>query len=117
MQLKSCLKRFFPVEKLLRDIRLLRIYEGTSEIQRMIVAGHVMGAYQPVMPPLEDIPVDGGPELPAGDAPTGGRPAWRCKVCGYVHYADEAPEACPYCFMPAGAFTPARGTGARSDEA
>lgn len=31
--------KMFPVEKLMRDIRLYRIYEGTSEIQRMILAG------------------------------------------------------------------------------
>ena len=22
---------------------------------------------------------------------------WRCKVCGYVHTGDNAPEACPQC--------------------
>ena len=45
--------RFFPVEKLLRDIRLLKIYEGTSEVQRIIVSGFVLNHYRPVMPPLE----------------------------------------------------------------
>lgn len=33
-----------PVEQLYREIRALRIYEGTSEIQRIIIAGQVMAA-------------------------------------------------------------------------
>ncbi|MCJ7547725.1 MAG: acyl-CoA dehydrogenase family protein [Deltaproteobacteria bacterium] len=49
--------RMFPFEKLLRDIRLLMIYEGTSEVQRLIVAGHALGNYKPVMPPLEDLAI------------------------------------------------------------
>jgi len=31
----------FPVEKLLRDVKLNQIYEGTNEIQRVIVARHI----------------------------------------------------------------------------
>ena len=23
--------------------------------------------------------------------------AWRCAVCGYIHYGDEAPEVCLIC--------------------
>lgn len=46
----------FPLEKLYRDTRLLRIYEGTSEIQRMIVSGYIMNGYHPAMPALEDFP-------------------------------------------------------------
>lgn len=34
--------RGVPVERLYRDVRLLRIYEGTSEIQRLIVGGHML---------------------------------------------------------------------------
>ena len=29
----------FPVERIYRDVRLLRLYEGTSEIQRLIIGG------------------------------------------------------------------------------
>jgi alkylation response protein AidB-like acyl-CoA dehydrogenase len=31
-----------PVERLYREIRALRIYEGTSEIQKLVIAGQVM---------------------------------------------------------------------------
>jgi acyl-CoA dehydrogenase len=33
----------YPVEKLMRDAKLLQIYEGTSQIQRMVIARHVLG--------------------------------------------------------------------------
>jgi len=33
-----------------------------------------------------------------------GKSAWRCRICGYVHYDNEAPEECPYCFFPKTAF-------------
>ena len=32
----------YPVEKLLRDVKLNQIYEGTNEIQRLIIARHVL---------------------------------------------------------------------------
>jgi alkylation response protein AidB-like acyl-CoA dehydrogenase len=32
-----------PVERLYREIRALRIYEGTSEIQRLVIAGQILG--------------------------------------------------------------------------
>jgi len=28
-----------PVERIYREVRLLRLYEGTSEIQRLIIGG------------------------------------------------------------------------------
>lgn len=35
-----------PVERLYREIRALRIYEGTTEIQQLVIAGQVLGAYK-----------------------------------------------------------------------
>jgi acyl-CoA dehydrogenase len=95
--------KMFPIEKLLRDARLFRIYEGTSEVQRYIVSGYAMNVYQPVMPPLEDLPIhrETDPTEAEGDA---GQTAWRCRICGYVHYGEEPPEECPYCFFPDSAF-------------
>ncbi|HEV8324927.1 MAG TPA: acyl-CoA dehydrogenase family protein [Myxococcota bacterium] len=34
----------YPVEKLMRDAKLLQIYEGTSQIQRVVIARHVFSA-------------------------------------------------------------------------
>ncbi len=34
----------YPVEKLMRDAKILQIYEGTSQIQRMVIAKSVFGA-------------------------------------------------------------------------
>jgi len=33
----------YPVEKLMRDAKLLQIYEGTSQVQRMVIARHLRG--------------------------------------------------------------------------
>jgi acyl-CoA dehydrogenase len=95
--------KMFPIEKLLRDARLYRIYEGTSEVQRYIVSGYAMNVYQPVMPPLEDLPIHRERE-PADAADKEGATVWRCRICGYVHYGDEPPDECPYCFLPKSVF-------------
>jgi len=95
--------KMFPIEKLLRDTRLFRIYEGTSEIQRYIVAGYALNAYKPVMPPLEELPVHREMD-PAGLQGDQSTTAWRCRICGHVHYGEEPPEECPYCFFPKTAF-------------
>jgi acyl-CoA dehydrogenase len=33
----------YPVEKLMRDAKLLQIYEGTAQIQRMVIARQILG--------------------------------------------------------------------------
>jgi alkylation response protein AidB-like acyl-CoA dehydrogenase len=33
----------FPVERYYRDVRVFTIYEGTSEIQRKVIANHIIG--------------------------------------------------------------------------
>jgi len=96
--------KMFPIEKLLRDIRLLRIYEGTSEVQRIVVAGYLMNKYRAAVPPLEDLPLHREYDPLDDKAPQAGQKVWRCRICGHVHYGDEAPEACPYCFFPQTAF-------------
>ncbi|MBU1713957.1 MAG: acyl-CoA dehydrogenase family protein [Proteobacteria bacterium] len=90
--------KMYPVEKLYRDIRLYKIYEGTSEIQRMIVSGHVLAGYQSVMPSLEDLPIHREKD-PLAVKATKKSTAWRCPICGYIHYGKEAPDECPYCFF------------------
>lgn len=32
----------FPVEKFMRDAKLLQIYEGTNQIQRVVIARHTL---------------------------------------------------------------------------
>ena len=34
--------REYPVEKLMRDAKVMQIYEGTSQVQRMIIAKQLM---------------------------------------------------------------------------
>jgi len=39
--------REYPVEKLMRDAKLIQIYEGTSQIQRMVIAREIFGGLSP----------------------------------------------------------------------
>ena len=34
-----------PVERLYREIRALRIYEGTTEVQQLVIAAQVLAEY------------------------------------------------------------------------
>jgi len=92
--------KMFPIEKLLRDTRLFSIYEGTSEIQRIIVAGFLLNSYEHAMPSFDDVPmlIGKNPFFDSENAPESDA-AWRCPVCGHIHYGSEAPEECPYCFV------------------
>ncbi len=97
--------KMFPLEKLFRDIRLLKIYEGTSEVQRLIVSGHALSSYEPVMPSLADLPMMKRlTEAERSNADVSGINAWRCRMCGHIHSGDEPPEECLYCFFPKTAF-------------
>ena len=42
--------RTYPVEKLFRDAKLYQIYEGTSEVQRIIISRFVLNRYEHSMP-------------------------------------------------------------------
>ena len=33
----------YPVEKLMRDAKILQIYEGTAQIQRIVIAKQLLG--------------------------------------------------------------------------
>jgi acyl-CoA dehydrogenase len=89
-----------PIEKLLRDVRLLMIYEGTSEVQRVVVSRFAIEGYRPLLPSLEDFPLLREMNVLEEETKT----AWRCRICGHTHYGDEPPEECPYCFFPGSAF-------------
>jgi acyl-CoA dehydrogenase len=65
-----------------------------------------MKAYRPVMPPLEELPIGTPGEA---EGPEAGGKAWRCRMCGHVHYGNAPPEECPYCFYPKTAFKPVGG--------
>lgn len=96
--------KMFPIEKILRDVRLLRIYEGTSEIQRVILADHLMKKYTPSLPSLEDLALHRQHDPLDQQAPPNTEKTWRCRICGHVHYGDTPPAQCPYCFFPDKAF-------------
>ena len=63
-------------------------------------------------PPSPDFPVEAAKALleripcnetkPEGVKKTMSK--WKCKVCGYIHEGDSAPEFCPVCKQPSSAF-------------
>ena len=97
---------YFPIEKLLRDLRVLTIYEGTSEIQRIVVSRHALNDYEMVMPPLDDLPrlQADNPEKAAQEGMPSGQQVYRCRICGHLHYGEEPPDECPVCKFPKNAF-------------
>ena len=88
----------FPIEKLLRDIRLFSIYEGTSEVQRLIVSGYVLNGYKPVMPPLEDFPLLRGLDL--NEPSEKETPAWRCLHVRAYPLRCRTPRGVPLLLFP-----------------
>jgi len=51
----------YPMEKLFRDAKLYQIYEGTSEVQRLILGRYVLDSYKPAM---ENLPKWAGQKAP-----------------------------------------------------
>ncbi|MBD3350030.1 MAG: acyl-CoA dehydrogenase [Candidatus Lokiarchaeota archaeon] len=96
---------FFPIEKILRDIRVLPIYEGTSEVQRIVVSRHALNDYKAIMPKLDDLKRLKGDDIKkAAREGLKNQTVWRCRICGYSHYGEEPPDECPYCKFPKSAF-------------
>ncbi len=104
--------KMMPIEKLFRDAKLYQIYEGTTQVQKIILSRFVLNEYKPTVPPLEDIPFkpiteDVKEEIDHLMEPITtkeGVKAWRCRQCGHIHYGPEPPEECPVCHYPKGAF-------------
>ena len=62
-----------PVERLYREVRALRIYEGTSEIQKLVIAGQLL-APDGAAPVASAVPAATRPDPdPAGSAPASER--------------------------------------------
>ena len=83
--------RTYPVEKLFRDAKLFQIYEGTSEIQRLVISRFILKQYEHAMPNLFELPRD---EIRVEEKETaekvlktsqdlGGK--YKCQVCGFVY--------------------------------
>jgi acyl-CoA dehydrogenase len=53
----------YPLEKLFRDAKLYQIYEGTSEIQRVILGRYVLDGYEPAMEKIPKWGLKGKPEF------------------------------------------------------
>jgi acyl-CoA dehydrogenase len=53
----------YPLEKLFRDAKLYQIYEGTSEIQRLILGRYMLDGYEPAMEKIPKWGLKGAPEF------------------------------------------------------
>ncbi|MFO8018956.1 MAG: acyl-CoA dehydrogenase family protein [Promethearchaeia archaeon] len=86
----------YPVEKLFRDAKLFQIYEGTSEIQRIVISRFARKQYEHGMPNLFDLPQRDverelgevekemeGKQIEKTSEELGGK--WKCSICGYVY--------------------------------
>jgi len=82
--------RTFPVEKLFRDAKLYQIYEGTSEIQRLVISRFITKKYEHAMPNLFEIPrveiqvkKEEVEKIMKASEELGGK--YKCQVCGFVY--------------------------------
>ncbi len=85
--------RTYPVEKLFRDAKLYQIYEGTSEIQRLVISRFILKQYQHAMPnvfklprneiDIEDEEVQTTKKVSKISEELGGK--LKCQVCGFVY--------------------------------
>jgi acyl-CoA dehydrogenase len=41
----------YPVERFMRDAKIYQIWEGTSEIQRLVISRCILGERPPISPP------------------------------------------------------------------
>ena len=39
---KMCIRDRYDVERMMRDAKITEIYEGTSEVQRMVISGALL---------------------------------------------------------------------------
>jgi acyl-CoA dehydrogenase len=86
-----------PVERLYREIRALRIYEGTSEIQKLVIAGRLLGPAGGGRARNVDAAAAGAaPPGDAGPAPPGDAgPAAATGAGTAAAAASTAPSAAP----------------------
>lgn len=89
--------REHPVEKLFRDAKVIQIYEGTSEIQRIVVGRGILGREE-YEPSTNRVP-QGEAKPAAGGAARKDRPAGRNERNGrlYQEGLDGSPEEIARC--------------------
>jgi acyl-CoA dehydrogenase len=63
----------YPVEKLMRDAKIMQLYEGTSQIQRLVIAREILAPRQVTEPESE--PESTREETEAGQKATEQAPA------------------------------------------
>ena len=63
------------------------------------MSGYLLNTYQSIIPPLDEVPILTGDAPFFDEGRKDNTAAWRCPVCGYVHYGEAQPEECPVCFV------------------